>query len=459
MNTGNGHRPSEATSLTPDACPHSGQSLREQAEALDRSEPSPATHDVGVLSPEETLRTLHELRVHQIELEMQNEELRRAQAELDVARLRYFDLYDMAPVGYCTLNENGKIIEANFTAASLLGLDRGALARQPLTRFILKTDQDIYYLFQKQLFAEQRREPLVCEVRMVRKDKTSFWAHLVAIAAPQMNPGAAAGDGPLCRLALSDVTESKRAEEIITNYNTELEMRVAERTAVAENRARQLEILDRRLIRAEEAERQRIAHVLHEDVQQTLVAARMTLCSSLHKTGDELARKLENVDRMIQEALKLNRSLVHEMAPPGLREGGLLEAVEWLALQMHERSGFSVTVTADGPVAPLEDEVRICAYQAVRELLLNVAKHAKVSHAELTVKMLDAEKLLVAVRDDGIGFKVEGLKKPGDFDAGSGLTVIRERVEGFGGLMEIVSTVGQGTSVRLIFPTSRQAPN
>ena len=73
--------------------------------------------------------------------------------------------------------------------------------------------------------------------------------------------------------------------------------------------------------------------------------------------------------------------------------------------------------------------------------------------------MLDAEKLLVAVRDDGIGFKVEGLKKPGDFDAGSGLTVIRERVEGFGGLMEIVSAAGQGTSVRLIFPTPRQAPN
>ena len=92
---------------------------------------------------------LHELRVHQIELEMQNEELRRAQAELDAARARYFDLYDLAPVGYCTLSEQGLILEANLTAATLLGVARGALVKQPFTRFILKEDQDIYYLHRK----------------------------------------------------------------------------------------------------------------------------------------------------------------------------------------------------------------------------------------------------------------------------------------------------------------------
>jgi len=107
---------------------------------------------------------LHDLRVHQIELEMQNEDLRRTQAELEASRARYFDLYDLAPVGYFTLSEQGLILEANFTAATLLGWPRGALVRRPLTRFIVRDDQDIYYLHRKRLFATGA--PQVMELRL-----------------------------------------------------------------------------------------------------------------------------------------------------------------------------------------------------------------------------------------------------------------------------------------------------
>ena len=122
--------------------------LRRQAEELARggAGPSPAglaslesPEILDALSPEEARRTLHELRVHQIELEMQNEELRRVQLERDLAKARYFDLYDLAPVGYCTLSERGVILEANLTAATLLGVVRAALVRQPVSRFILRT--------------------------------------------------------------------------------------------------------------------------------------------------------------------------------------------------------------------------------------------------------------------------------------------------------------------------------
>ncbi len=116
--------------------------LRLRAEEMARKKAAQWTEDQVPLSPAETIRTLHELRVHQIELEMQNEELRRAQQELDASRARYFDLYDLAPVGYCSVNERGLILEANLTAARLLGLARGAMTGTQITRYIRKEHSD-----------------------------------------------------------------------------------------------------------------------------------------------------------------------------------------------------------------------------------------------------------------------------------------------------------------------------
>jgi diguanylate cyclase (GGDEF)-like protein/PAS domain S-box-containing protein len=174
--------------------------LRKQAEQpADR-----VPEDLQSLSPEEIRRTLHELRMHQIELEMQNEELRRTQLELDAARARYFDLYDLAPVGYCTLGEQGLILEANLTAAGMLGVPRGALVKQFISRFILKPDQDIYFRHRHQL--NQSGDPQAFELRMVKKDGTAFWAHLTATAA-QGDDGAQVG-----RIVLTDITAQKQAE-------------------------------------------------------------------------------------------------------------------------------------------------------------------------------------------------------------------------------------------------------
>jgi PAS domain S-box-containing protein len=165
----------------------------------------PLTDDGASLSPEDIRRTLHELRVHQIELGQQNDELRRTQAELDPSRARYLDLYDLAPVGYVTLSERGLILEANLTVASLLGVTRTELVKQPLSRFVFKDDQDIDYLHRKQLFAS--REPQTYDVRMEKGDGTVFWAHIDETASQD-----AAGE-PVCRTTLSDITERRQAEE------------------------------------------------------------------------------------------------------------------------------------------------------------------------------------------------------------------------------------------------------
>jgi PAS domain S-box-containing protein len=192
---------------------NTSKSLHKKAKELFREKSSDYTED-RVRSPEDTEKLLHELHVHQIELKLQNEELRRAHEQLEAARLRYFELYDLAPVGYITLSENGLILEANLTAATLLGAVRGALVKQPVTRFILKEDQDIYYLYRKNLFDSGQRQ--ACELRMVKTDGSLFRARLDATAAnpPRLGSGTALSEvgENVCRVVL---TFAKAFEETV----------------------------------------------------------------------------------------------------------------------------------------------------------------------------------------------------------------------------------------------------
>jgi PAS domain S-box-containing protein len=202
----------------------SGQALRKRAEAIARGKSAQTRVNFDVQSPEEAQRALHELRVHQIELEMQNDELRRTQEELNASRARYFDLYDLAPVGYFTISERGLILEANLTATTLLGVARGALAKQRLSRFIVHDDEDIHYGHRKQLF--ETGTPQVYELRLMKKDASHFWARVEATAAQD------ADGARVFRAVISDITERKRAEDEISDLNKELERRNTELMAV-----------------------------------------------------------------------------------------------------------------------------------------------------------------------------------------------------------------------------------
>lgn len=178
--------------------------LRKQAEEKVRLHAGSVPEEFASLSAEDIQTTLHDLQVHQIELEMQNEQLRATQTALDSARARYFDLYDLAPVGYMTITEKGLIAESNLTAAALLAIDRAQLVKQLFSRFILKTNQDIYYLKSKRLF--ETSIPQSCELKMVKNDDTSFWGRLEATVATDDH-----GE-TVCRVVLSDITERMQAE-------------------------------------------------------------------------------------------------------------------------------------------------------------------------------------------------------------------------------------------------------
>ncbi len=180
------------------------QALRRQAEARLLKNASRTPENIESLSPQATQQMLHELQVHQIELEMQNEELRDAQLALDIERARYFDLYDLAPVGYCTVSEEGLIQHANLTVAGLLGTTRSELLKQRWTQFIHKEDEDRYYLNRKKLV--ESGVPQSCELRMLKLDGAYFWAHWAATVAYDSDGGRE------LRFVLSDISARRSAK-------------------------------------------------------------------------------------------------------------------------------------------------------------------------------------------------------------------------------------------------------
>ncbi|AFL74485.1 sensor domain-containing diguanylate cyclase [Thiocystis violascens] len=191
--------------------------LRHRAETRLATQANPG---MDAFMSETAERLVHELRAHQLELEMQNEELRHTQDALEWSRARYFDLYDLAPVGYLTLSGAGLIQETNLAAATLLGTSRSSLVGLPLTQFILPADQDIYYRCRRQRRAAGERKS--CELRLRQASGQQVWGFLEIGLAPETQ-----GDQPLWRLILIDISARKHTEQVLMDTKKRLR-RVAE---------------------------------------------------------------------------------------------------------------------------------------------------------------------------------------------------------------------------------------
>ena len=175
--------------------------LREQADSIVRGKVTLSTENLDAMPPAAVRALAHELQVHQIELEMQNETLRRTQLQLVEMQARYFDLYDLAPVSYCTVSETGIILEANLATAEMLGEARSSLVGQRISRYIRKEFQDTYYLCRKLLFSSGEKQS--CELHMAKMDGSDFWVNIVITSAK-----GAKGDY-LVRMVLTDITSTK----------------------------------------------------------------------------------------------------------------------------------------------------------------------------------------------------------------------------------------------------------
>ena len=173
---------------------------------------------------EELQQADEELRVQNEGLFASNEQLLGAQRQLEASRQTYVDLYDFAPVGYCTFDEHGLILEANLTLARLLGLERGHLINMRFYHAIVEEDRDRFFLYLRTLFTKRTRQ--ICELRLIAQDGSQFSAQLDTMVSQECD-----AQGPRCRTAISDITERKRMEEELQTYRQHLEQLVEARTA------------------------------------------------------------------------------------------------------------------------------------------------------------------------------------------------------------------------------------
>jgi PAS domain S-box-containing protein len=272
--------------------------LRQRAEEVLERQPGA----LGEMQPDDIQHLIHELQVHQIELELQNEELRRTQRELEASRDRYADLYDLAPMGYFTLSEKGLILGANLKGASMLGVERVSLIKRPLTQFINREDQDTFYLCRRQLFETQA--PQVLEIRLLRNDKSQFWARIEAIPAQS-----GTGDGIVCRATVSDITELLRAKQQIEAALAEKEVLLKEvHHRVLNNLQALVYLID---TRAEKVVDPEVHHVLATIVGQikSLAQVHKRLYQSKDSVQIEISEYLEELAINLLQALGGGREI------------------------------------------------------------------------------------------------------------------------------------------------------
>ncbi len=376
----------------------------------------------------------------------------RAEQALRQSEERYRALVDLSPDAIF-INRDNRVIFLNPAALRLFGASAAAqiLGKSPFDLY----HPDSHVLVRtriRQLLEGQAVPPI--EEKIVRVDGTVVD---VEVAASPFTDA----DGVAIQVILRDITERKRAEQALRQARDELEGRVQERTAALSQAVRQLEkqsvqlrALASELTLAEQRERRRVAEVLHGDLQQLLVGAKLVISSLAQATDPAVREAGREVTDLLLRALRCSRSLTEELSPPILHRGGLVPALEWLARWMEEMHRLTVIVRAEAAVGTDSHDTTILLFQSIRELLFNAAKHAQVHSASVEITERD-DQVRVRVSDEGVGFDPAQQRVAGGTSGGFGLFGIRERLELLGGSLEIESAPGKGSRFTLWLPVHR----
>ena len=402
--------------------PLEGKHLRKKAEKI-LAEKIEAPQKVSSGDME---KLIHELRVHQVELEMQNDELLKAQAAIEESRSRYVELYDFAPVGYFSLDKMGIIQEANLTGANLLGVERERLLKTPFSLFVMSEDRDVFRECQRKAAQVPGRQS--CELRLNRKAGDPLWVGLenVAVEAP---------DGKLTgmRLALSDITERKRSEEAL---------------GVSEKR---LQDLASKLLSLQEIERKVIANEIHDGLLSDLAAVKFSLeakISTMEKAGNPLPSDFQLLLSILQRTMKEARRIMNRLRPSILDEVGLIPALSFLCREFEElHPHIDLECKLEAKENEIPDTIKVVIFRVAQEAITNSVRHGGGASVKMSL-VRSSNGIEFMAQDNGQGFNLEEIKK------GAGLESMRERVELLGGTFRIESEIGHGTKIQAIWNLS-----
>ena len=333
-------------------------------------------------------------------------------------------IFEENPIGILLLDLSHRITNANHALSAMLGYSPDELRHKTLA----------------ELMGEEGLEPqpedlsrLLCgdirsfqsEIVYRTKRKQQVWGHVTTSLLRNEE-----GEPLAVFQMIENIQDRKTTEEQVLAYQVQLQSLASE------------------LSLGEERERRRIATNLHDRIGQSLAFARLKLADLCQREPRE---EFEKLRELIDQAIVDTRSLTFELSPPVLYELGLVAALEWLARKIRQEHGIQTRFHDDGLPKPLDEKFRVVLFQAVRELLVNIVKHARATQAQVVVRR-DADALRILIEDDGIGFELPSAHAKREASRSFGLFNIRERVEYLGGKVKIRSELGRGTRVTLIAP-------
>ena len=412
------------------------------------------------LTPDEVRTLVHELRTHQIELEIQNEELRRAQEELIESHDRYTHLYDFSPVGYATVSHNGMILEANLTLAEMVCVSRPELLKRPFSSLLVREDQDIFYQHRRAILESRQRD--TCRLRMLRRDSEPFWVEMDTISVE-------AGDESDTRLrtAIMDITERKRAEE---------EKRVLERQMQYAQKLESLGVL---------------AGGIAHDFNNILMAilGHVNLAEEEIAPTSPVRRNLQEIEKAVKRAADLARQMLAysgrgRFVVERIDLGKLVEEMAQLLDVSISKKVVLKEDFAENLPAFFGDVTQI--RQTIMNLITNaseaigdqsgaiqlstgtmycdracLADFNEELRADLDEPLPEGVYTYIEVVDSGCGMNAVTLEKIFDpffttkfKGRGLGLSAVLGIVRGHKGAVKIHSKVGKGTTIKILFPAT-----
>ena len=392
---------------------------------------------------------IHELQVYTEEVEVQNEQLRRARAEIEEARDRFADLYDFAPIGYLSLDHHGVITEINLAAAALIGRTRAFLLNLPLTALADRRDRDRLRQYLLHVIGSDPAVPPRFEISL----KTDGQHTVRLITRARRDKGRVD-----LLVAMIDVTQERHLEKEREALHererlraTELANEVGERV-VAEDRVK---ALLERLVGVQEEERRRLSRNLHDHLGQQLTALRLAIGSVKERTREtgETSSRIGVIESIVSDLDRDIDRLAWDLRPAALDDMGLSAALATLVRDWAAMTGVTADFHASPTPAPAQErrfgrDVESHLYRIVQEALTNIAKHAGASHVSVLFKH-GRDELAVIVEDNGRGFSRQASEHT---DPGMGLVTMSERAALMGGELQIESVSGGGATVFVKIP-------